>query len=346
MRGFPSPVEETRSHGPGAEGRRAPAPSEARSGLLVVDKPTGVTSHDVVERVRRRLGIRAVGHLGTLDPAASGLLVVAIGAATRCAAVWQGGEKLYEGTLRFGVVTSTQDLTGEILERHPVDQLEERRVREATRFFVGEIEQIPPMVSAIKVGGQRLYRLARRGVEVSREPRQVTVSAWEWLDFTLPTASFRLRCSGGTYVRTLAHHLGARLGTGAALETLRRLRSEPFGLERSLQWSDLDRLHPEGVWDRGGVPIAEALSVLPAVRLDGPAAEDIGHGRSVAVAPGAVARSGGDLPLARGPRSVVLEGPDGGPLGLGELVQAPAGAGGLLACPHVVFPWARSEGVR
>lgn len=345
MRGSPAAADETRSAGPGAEGRRAP-PGETPSGLLVVDKPTGVTSHDVVERVRRGLRIRAAGHLGTLDPAASGLLVVVVGAATRCATVWQGGEKLYQGTLRFGVVTSTQDLTGEILERHPVDGLEEQRVREASRAFVGEIEQVPPMVSAIKVGGQRLYRLARRGVEVRREPRRVKVFAWEWLDFTLPTASFRLRCSGGTYVRTLAHDLGARLGTGAALETLRRLRSEPFGLERSLEWSELERLTPEGVWDRGGIPIAEALSVLPAVRLDGSAAEDIGHGRSVAATPGAVLRSGGGLPLARGPRSVVLEGPDGRLLGLGELVQGQGSGAGLLACPHLVFPWARSEGPR
>src|SRR5439155_4960361 len=146
------------------------------------------------------------------------------------------------------VGTSTRDRPGGIWGRIPVEGLEGRRGHGGSPPFVGGSGQAPPMVSAIKVGGQRLYRLARHGVEVRREPRRVKVFTWEWLDFTLPTASFRLRCSGGTYVRTLAHDLGARLGTGAALETLRRLRSEPFGLERSLEWSELERLTPEGVW--------------------------------------------------------------------------------------------------
>ena len=311
-------------------------PREAWSGLLLVDKPPGVTSHDVVDRVRRRLRARGAGHLGTLDPGASGLLVLALGAATRCAQVWQGGLKTYEGTLLLGVVTSTQDLQGEVLERREV-ALEERQVREAADALTGEIEQVPPMVSALKVGGQRLHRLARRGLVVERQPRRVTVHSWEWLGFALPEASFRVVVSGGTYVRTLAHDLGARLGTGAALKSLRRLRSEPFGLERAIGLRDLDSATPAEVLARAGVPLAEALRVLPGVMLDEAGAAELGFGRRPAVEPGAA-------PSGAGPRSVVFRGPDGEPLALGEIAPDPARPGAFFACPHVVFPWAVRQG--
>ena len=174
--------------------RIAAAPGAGRetwSGLLLVDKPAGVTSHDVVDRARRRLRARGAGHLGTLDPAASGLLVLALGAATRCATVWQSGAKTYEATVRFGVVTSTQDLQGEVLERREV-ALTEAEVRAAAVGFVGPIEQVPPMVSALKVDGRRLYRLARRGEVVERRARAVRVHSWEWLDFDLPEANIVL----------------------------------------------------------------------------------------------------------------------------------------------------------
>jgi tRNA pseudouridine55 synthase len=321
--------------------------------MLVVDKPVGVTSHDVVDRVRRRLRVRSAGHLGTLDPGASGLLLVVIGAATRCAPVWQGGDKTYEAAVRFGVVTTTQDMMGEVLEERPV-ALDEATVREASRSLVGEIEQIPPMVSALKVGGQRLYRLARRGVEVERAPRRIRVLEWEWLSFSLPTAAFRVRCSGGTYVRTLAHDLGQRLGTGGALQSLRRLRSEPFDLERSVTLSDLDRLTPDEAWIRAGIEMEDALGVLPSVMLDAGDAEAIGRGGVAAVTPARVrpARLGRNAaaaetsapPVQAGPRSVLLLGPDGRALALGELRPGETGEKCLLACPHVVFPWAAREG--
>ncbi len=306
------------------------------SGLLAVDKPVGVTSHDAVLRVRGRLGSAGAGHLGTLDPGASGLLLVAMGAATRAIPVWQGGEKTYEGRARFGVTTASQDLEGDVLEERSAAGLAEGTVREVSRRFVGEIEQVPPMVSAVKIQGQRLHRLARRGLTVERAPRRVRVLEWEWLEFALPEATFRVRCSGGTYVRTLVNDLGQALGTGAALASLRRTRSEPFGLDRAVPLDDLDRCPIPEVLERGGVSLDRALEVLPAVTLDEAAAQVIGAGGRPVVARGAV-------PLAAGPRSTVLRGTDGRALALGEL-QPAAEEGHAIACPHVVFPWAVRTG--
>jgi len=306
------------------------------AGLLLIDKPVGVTSHDVVVKVRRRLRSPGAGHLGTLDPAASGLLVVALGAATRAIQVWQGGEKTYEGTILLGVATATQDLQGEVLERRPVTA-DEAAVRAAALRFVGELEQVPPMVSALKVGGRRLHRLARRGLTVERAPRPVRVASWEWLGFDLPEARFRVRCSGGTYVRTLAHDLGAALGCGGALKALRRTRSEPFDIERALGLRELDGLEPEATLERSGVPLDRALEVLPAVVLDAAAVAAVGTGgRPVVSAVG--------LPLGGGPRSVVLRDGSGRALALGELAPHGGDPALALACPHVVFPWAVRTG--
>jgi len=315
----------------------------SRCGLLVVDKPAGVTSHDVVDRVRRRLRVRSAGHLGTLDPAASGLLLIAIGAATRCATVWQGGTKTYEGTARLGVVTSSQDLTGEILERHDVE-VSESAVREASRAFVGETEQVPPMVSALKVRGQRLYRLALRGIEIERAPRRIRVEEWEWTGFDLPAARFRVRCAAGTYVRTLVHDLGRRLGCGAALQSLRRIRSEPFGLERAVTLRDLDDRSPDEVWERAGIDLDRALSVLPSAILDEEGARRIGFGAAAGVE--RVVAESSDPPIApdAGPRSIAIRGPDGRLLALGEVRPDDADPTRLVAHPRTVFPWAVREG--
>jgi tRNA pseudouridine55 synthase len=308
------------------------------AGLLAVDKPTGVTSHDVVLKVRRRLHSPGAGHLGTLDPGASGLLMVAMGAATRAIPVWQGGEKTYEGRAMFGLVTASQDLEGEVLERRPTQALDPEALFAATARFVGDIEQIPPMVSALKVGGQRLHRLARRGLTVERAPRRVRVLAWEWLEVGLPEATFRIRCTAGTYVRTLVHDLGLALGTGAALASLRRTRSEPFGLERALSLDDLDHLTTEQALAASAIPLDQALEVIPEVVLDEHAALEIGAGgRPRVPRPGA--------PLGAGPRSVVMRGPDRRALALGELV-AIEGTDEVLVCAHVVFPWAVRVGRR
>jgi tRNA pseudouridine55 synthase len=316
----------------------APAPW---SGLLAIDKPAGVTSHDVVEKVRRRLHVRGAGHLGTLDPGASGLLLLALGAATRCAPVWQGGEKTYEGTLTLGIVTSTQDLHGEVLERRPV-AVDETALRAASPALVGDLEQVPPMVSAIKMGGERLYRRARRGEVVERAPRPIHVGEWTWLGMALPEASFRIRCSGGTYVRTLVHDLGARLGCGAALRTLRRLRSEPYGLERAATLRDLDERSADEVLAAAGVVLDRALDVLPSLALDGAGAALIGHGQRPALARAAALAA--RIPVAAGPRSVVARDQGGRALALGELAADAADPDRLRFCPHVVFPWAVRQG--
>jgi tRNA pseudouridine55 synthase len=321
-----------------ADRPRAGAPAApVFHGLLALDKPTGMTSHDVVVRVRRRLASPGAGHLGTLDPGASGLLVIALGAATRALPVWQGGEKTYEATLRLGVVTRSQDLDGEVLERRPVE-VSEARLREAARAFTGDLDQIPPMVSAVKVGGRRLHTLARRGVDVERRPRRIHVASWEWLEVTIPEATFRVRCSAGTYVRTLAHDLGAALGTGAALASLRRLRSEPFGLEQAITLADLERVPPAEALARAGTPLDEALRTVPAVTLDEAGARVIGAGgRPV------LARPAG-APVAAGPRSVVLRDGVGRALALGELGADATRPEHVIVCPHVVFPWAVREG--
>jgi tRNA pseudouridine55 synthase len=301
--------------------------------LLPVDKPAGPTSHDVVARARRALGTRAIGHLGTLDPGATGLLVLAVGAATRCAAVWQGGRKTYEGVARFGLVTDTQDVDGRVLERSEARPAE-AAVRAAADRLTGDVMQVPPMVSALKVGGERLHAIARRGDTVERAARPVRVDDWEWLAFAAGEARFRVRCSGGTYVRTLVHDLGAALGCGAALAGLRRMASEPFTLARACAWEALDAARREETLAAHGIPLDRALETLPAVVLDAAGADALGHGQPAAVA---AAPAG-----ASGARSVVLRDRDGRALALGEVRERPDG--GAFAHPQVVFPWAVREG--
>jgi tRNA pseudouridine55 synthase len=292
-----------------------------------------MTSHDVVERARRRLGTRAVGHLGTLDPGASGLLVLVVGAATRCALVWQGGRKTYAGTARFGIVTDTQDTEGRVLARSDVRPTE-AQVRAATAAMLGELDQIPPMVSAIKHGGERLHALARRGVTVERAPRRVRVDDWRWLSFTPDEATFEVDCSGGTYVRTLVHDLGQTLGCGAALAALRRTRSEPFTLAQACGLGALDAAEPSQLLAQQGVALDAALEVLPELRLDPTAAAAIGQGQAPRVEPGAA-------PIGSGARGVVFRDSQGRALALGELRRE---GDGVHARPAVVFPWAVTTG--
>jgi len=323
-----------------ASPRRATGPifggSPETSGLLAVDKAAGLTSHDVVELVRRRLGAPGAGHLGTLDPGATGLLLIAVGAATRCVPVWQRGEKTYEATIRFGVETTTQDLEGEVVARRDTIPTEPA-VREATPEFVGNLSQLPPMVSAIKVGGVRLHELARRGETAERAPRRVRVEEWSWLEFALPEARCRIRCSGGTYVRTLAHDLGRRLGCGAAVATLRRLRSEPFDLSHAVTLEELRHLEPEAIWSRAAL-LRESLAHLPSFRLSEDEARRIGHGNPVR-------REAGECGADRAPErleAVLVDG-EGTPLALASRRADP---GGFWLQPQVVFPWAVREGGR
>ncbi len=306
-----------------------------RSGLLAVDKPAGPTSHDVVARVRRALGAPGAGHLGTLDPPATGLLLVAVGAATRCLALWQGGEKTYDAAFRFGIETATHDLAGAPV-RHSDARPGEAAIREASRALTGDLLQVPPMVSAIKVGGRRLHVLAREGRTVERAPRPVRVAVWDWLEIAPDEARARIRCSGGTYVRALARDLGRALGCGSALASLRRLRSEPFGLERSVSGAELLEGDEASLWAKGGIPLDEALAVVPSLGLTAAEAAAIGQGR-------AIARPAADVP-APAPTALgallLLRGEDRTPLALAEPGPDAREAAVVRLQPRIVFPWA------
>ena len=204
------------------------------SGVVVVNKPSGPTSFDVVRRVKGLFKAKRVGHTGTLDPTATGVLPICVGEATKVAGFIADGEKEYEATVRFGQVTDTQDAAGRVLETRPIEGVTEDRVREALRSFVGLIEQTAPMYSARKIEGKRLYELARAGEEVERAPRTVNVDEARMTFFQPPDCGIFVRCSKGTYLRTLAHDLGARLGSGAHLRELRRVRVGPFGIDESV----------------------------------------------------------------------------------------------------------------
>lgn len=203
------------------------------NGILLVDKPAGMTSHDVVDRIRKAAKMRRVGHTGTLDPAATGLLILCLGNATRLSEFLTGLDKVYEGTMRFGVVTDSYDFDGKVIEERPVPPLTVEQIQRAFDAFKGEILQLPPMVSAVKVGGERLYKLARKGETVEREPRKVTVKEFALLSYAEPDAAFRVRCTRGTYARTLCYDVGEKLGCGGTLASLRRTAVGKHTIERA-----------------------------------------------------------------------------------------------------------------
>jgi tRNA pseudouridine55 synthase len=211
-------------------------------GVLLVDKPHGGTSHDVVARLRRKLGMKRIGHAGTLDPMATGLLIMLIGKATRVSQYLISLDKEYEGTIELGKITNSQDADGEVLETRPVPPLTEAEVRAAMQTFQGDQYQTPPMFSAIKIKGVPLYKKARKGEEVEREPRFIRVSGYELTRCALPHLDFRLRCSKGTYVRTLAHDLGQKLGCGAHLCALRRTAIDRFRIDAALPLEEIEGL--------------------------------------------------------------------------------------------------------
>ncbi|MGH2816955.1 MAG: tRNA pseudouridine(55) synthase TruB [Actinomycetota bacterium] len=247
-------------------------------GVLVIDKPAGKTSHDVVDRVRDVFKTRKVGHGGTLDPDATGVLLVGIGRATRLLAYAQAGPKRYRATARFGVTTSTQDSSGDVLKERPV-RLSREVIEHALASFRGEIDQIPPMVSAVRMGGERLYEKARRGEEVERRPRRVTIHSLDLVDFDgVDRATFDVACSSGTYVRTLIADLGETLGCGAHLEDLRRTQAGGFTDEDAIP---LDELRVEALR-----PLVDAVGDLPRVEVDAKDAERVAHGQSLDVANG------------------------------------------------------------
>jgi len=200
----------------------------ALDGAVLIDKPAGPTSHDVVDAIRRKFGIKKVGHCGTLDPNATGLLIIVLGRGTKLSEKLMGDDKVYEGTIRFGVATNSYDADGEVTDTKPVPPLTLDQLNEAAAPFIGDQMQVPPMVSAIKKDGVPLYKLARKGVEVEREPRLVHIYNFRFTTYQEPLGEFRLACTKGTYVRSVAHELGQKLGCGAHLATLRRSVSGKF----------------------------------------------------------------------------------------------------------------------
>ena len=210
------------------------------AGVLVIDKPGGMTSHDVVMRVRRILGAKKVGHTGTLDPMATGLLPLCIGGATKIARFLEGGDKEYRATIKFGIETDTYDAEGKVVAESDTSGVSEEMVVEALAQFRGKIQQIPPMYSAVKIGGTPLYKLARKGITVEREPKEVDISSIDVEEFTMPLLTMRIACSKGTYIRTLCHDLGSAVGCGAHLVALRRTRSGHFSLKDAITL-DVDR---------------------------------------------------------------------------------------------------------
>ncbi|GAB5560539.1 MAG: hypothetical protein SynsKO_21860 [Synoicihabitans sp.] len=203
-------------------------------GVLLVDKPVDHTSHDVVARLRGKLKMKRIGHAGTLDPSATGLLVMLVGKATKMSQYLMSVEKEYTGTVKLGEVTNTQDADGEVMETRPVPELSEAQVKAALEGFKGDQYQTPPMYSAIKIDGVPLYKKARKGEEVEREPRFIRVMEFDLTRWESPEIDFLVRSSKGTYVRTLAHDLGSKLGCGGHLKSLRRTASGDLRVERSL----------------------------------------------------------------------------------------------------------------
>lgn len=236
-----------------------------RWGLLVLDKPCGLTSHTAVRRVQRSLGAARAGHAGTLDPLASGVLLVGLNRATRLLEYLVGHDKAYRAVVRLGEVRDTLDREGAVIETRPVPPLSPAAVEDALGRLRGTVDQVPPVYSAIKVGGVPLHRRTRRGQEVVVPPRRVTIHRLDLLGLTDNELTLEVECSSGTYVRSIARDLGEALGTGATLWELRRLRSGPFGLDASVSLADVEA-EGEAAWARVR-PAEEMVAGLPAVQL-------------------------------------------------------------------------------
>lgn len=288
--------------------------SARAGGFLVVDKPGGITSSQVVTKIRKATGIRKVGHAGTLDPMATGVLVVAVGGVTRLIRFIQAQPKEYLATARFGVATDTLDAEGEVVSRQPMD-LDRNQVAAVLLRFTGVIDQVPPMVSALKHGGRRLYQLARQGQTVEREPRKVEVHELELISVgpgPYPEVVLRVVCGKGTYLRSLADDIAAALGGAAHLTSLRRTRVGSLRAEDGIGLGELAR------WESKLLGPAEALADLPAVTVDPGLATEVRHGKRL---------MGGELSSA----------PEGEPF---KVVN---GSGSLLAVYHRIGAEARPE---
>jgi tRNA pseudouridine55 synthase len=252
----------------------------AVSGVLVIDKPVGMTSHDVVQIVRRGTGIRRAGHTGTLDPRASGVLVVLVGPAVRLSEFVSASDKRYQAIIRLGERTDTYDADGEVLERSAVD-ISYEMLEEALTKFEGTVEQLPPAYSAKKINGKKAYELAREGEEVDLDTKEIDVYHLELLEWDSPEAVVDVYCSSGTYVRSLANDLGEVLGVGGQLIGLRRTKSGEFALRDAVQLRKLQDAFENGDWYKYLIPAAEALSDWPSRELTFDEVDLVRHGHRV-----------------------------------------------------------------
>lgn len=249
-------------------------------GVLNIYKEKGYTSHDVVARLRRIVGQKKIGHTGTLDPEAEGVLPVCLGKATKLCDLLTDKDKTYEAALLLGISTDTQDTTGKILEEKNTADLREEAVREVVLSFEGEYDQIPPMFSALKVGGKKLYELARDGKEVERKPRHVQIYRIRILQIDLPRVRMEVTCSKGTYIRTLCHDIGEKLGCGGCMESLLRTRVERFGVAESLRISEVEQLMDEGTLQEHMIKVDEMFPDYQKVYLTPEASAAVRNGNS------------------------------------------------------------------
>jgi tRNA pseudouridine55 synthase len=254
-------------------------------GVIVVDKPEGWTSHDVVAKMRGIAGTKRVGHLGTLDPIATGVLPLMIGQATRLARFWEGAEKCYEGVVRFGFATTTYDREGDVAGEVTVPHVTADAVEACLVPMRGEIEQTPPPVSAKKIRGVPAYKLARQNVAVELAPVKVSVYELTLLELDGARARIRVRCSAGTYIRSMAHQMGLALGCGAHIESLVRTGSGPFGIQHAYSLENLQAMKNEGRLDQALLPMGDLLPEFPRVVVDDTTATGIRHGRDFPVSP-------------------------------------------------------------
>jgi tRNA pseudouridine55 synthase len=265
----------------------------AISGVLVVDKPVGLTSHEVVQIIRRGTNIRRAGHTGTLDPRASGVLIVLIGPAVRLSEYVSASDKRYQAIIRLGATTDTFDADGRFTSKDAAIEITEEQFETALKTFVGEIIQTPPPYSAVKVQGRPAYDMAREGEEVELEPRKIQVYSLELLEWAPPEAVIDVYCSSGTYVRSLANDLGDKLGCGAYLTGLRRTKSGRFTLRDAVPLRKLREAFDAGNWYQYVIPAAEALSDWPSLELNNEQVEAVRHGHRVPAEAGATGMARG-----------------------------------------------------
>ena len=259
--------------------------TERIDGILNIDKPSGITSMDVVRRIKRASGQKRVGHGGTLDPFASGVVPVCLGRATRMMEYLVDGTKDYHATVRLGVETDTYDVDGEVIEKRDASDIDLEAIQRALRPFEGMIEQVPPMFSALKKDGKRLYDMARAGIEVEREPRPVHVLGIDVVDWSSPDLIIDVTCGRGFYMRSLAHDLGEVLGCGGHLQELTRTRNSAFHIDEALSLEEAETYFSDGTWDEVIHSPDIAVRSMPAIVVDKGVAERVRNGRPL---PGAL----------------------------------------------------------